>query len=223
MGFERKCILGFDCCAVINNEFSSLSCHNQSDNKIIGISLLPVYSIYTKEPEKDQLSELSFSRCFKSILTKDQCIRLRLFAFRSGNFHSDIEHLSKIKKRIDPNSQKIDIIVYDGDIYNFLNKLDECDFFIGMRYHASLFAYLMEKPQIICDYMGKCKSLATDIGVFPNAIVSLDEIEQEKFCGKIQDLLTNPSNYRGKIPICERIKRTKIMFEQLGEIYDKSP
>jgi polysaccharide pyruvyl transferase WcaK-like protein len=222
IGFEEKSILGFDCGAILANKISSHQ-QNQTKYKILGISLLPVYSIYTKDPEKDLLSELYYSRCFNSILTKNHSIRLRLFAFRSGNYHSDIEHLMRIMQRIDLNSQKIDIVVYDGDIFKILNKINECDYFIGMRYHASLFAYLMGKPLIICDYMGKCKSLAMDIGVFPSATVSLCEIEKEKFCEKILALLKNPTDFYAKIPICESIKSTKRMFETLGDIYDKSP
>ena len=219
LGFGEKCIQGFDCTATLIEASPVLSgvAHHQSEQRIIGVSLLSVYSIYSNDVEKDINIVKSLARCLESVLLNDNSIRLRLFAFRTGMRHSDVPPLEALMKNMNVRPDAIELVHYDGDVRNFLSSIEECDYCVGMRYHASVFAYLLHKPQIILDYMGKCKSLGRDIAIDEAAIVPITKILAPEFCGKIQSFLLNPDQYIANYPVHSAKMRTEKMFEKLEE------
>jgi len=219
LGLSEKCVLGFDCAATLIKASPILGkvpqC--QREQRIIGISLLPVYSIYSDDVEKDASMVRSFAHCLESVLIKDNSICLRLFAFRTGTRHSDVPILEALTREISVRPDDIKLVQYAGDVNSFSNSIGECDFFIGMRYHASVFAYLLHKPQIILDYMGKCKSLGRDIAINDAAIIPITDILTSGFCGKIQAFLSNPDQYIANYPVHSAKMRAEMMFEKLEE------
>jgi len=219
LGYNNNCIHGFDCTATLIEENLDIGSYstNPRNQKIIGISLIPFYEIYTNNNKNDLEIVRSLSICLDSILKQDKDIKLNLFAFRSGSKHSDVPILEALMKNINYSRDAINIFHYAGDIDIFLKLISDCDFFIGMRYHASLFAYLFNKPQIILDYMGKCNSLGRDIAINPNAIVSINEIWTLGFCDKIQSLLINPDQFIANLHVDSAIMRANKMFDNLGE------
>jgi len=219
LGFGEKCVQGFDCTATLIEASPVLSgvTHPQSEQRIIGVSLLPIYSIYSNDVEKDASIVKSFARCLESVLLQDNSICLRLFAFRTGTRHSDVPILEALIKEIKVRPDAIELVQYTGNVSKFLTLLEECDFCIGMRYHASVFAYLLHKPQIILDYMGKCKSLGRDIAINEAAIVPITDILTSGFCDKIQAFLSNPDQYIANYPVHSAKMRTEMMFEKLEE------
>jgi polysaccharide pyruvyl transferase WcaK-like protein len=219
LGFRGKCVQGFDCAATLVEASATLGevTHHRPERRIIGISLLPVYSIYLDEVEKDTNIVKSFARCLESALLKDNSIYLRLFAFRTGMRHSDVPLLEVLMKDINVRPDAIELIHYDGDVNKFLSSIKACNYCIGMRYHASVFAYLLHKPQIILDYMGKCKSLGRDIAIDESAIIPIADILTPRFCDMIQSFLSNPKQYVANLPVHSAKMRAEKMFEKLGE------
>jgi|LFRM01.1.fsa_nt_gb polysaccharide pyruvyl transferase WcaK-like protein len=219
LGFSEKCVQGFDCTATLIEASPVLSgvTHRQSEQRIIGVSLLPVYSIYSNDVEKDVSIVKSFARCLDSVLLNDNSICLRLFAFRTGTRHSDVPLLEALMKNINVRPNAIELVHYDGDVRNFLSSIEECDYCVGMRYHASVFAYLLHKPQIILDYMGKCKSLGRDIAIDETAIIPIADILKPGFCSKVQSFLSDSDRYIANLPVHSAKKRAEKMFEILGE------
>lgn len=219
LGFGEKCIQGFDCTATLIEVSPVLSrvAHHQSEQRIIGVSLLSVYSIYSNDVEKDINIVKSLARCLESVLLNDNSICLRLFAFRTGMRHSDVPLLEALMKNINVRPDAIELVHYDGDVRNFLSSIEECDYCVGMRYHASVFAYLLHKPQIILDYMGKCKSLGRDIAIDETAIIPIADILKPGFCSKVQSFLSDSDRYIANLPVHSAKKRAEKMFEILGE------
>jgi len=219
LGFSEKCVQGFDCTTTQIQTISTINglSKRSYNQKIIGISLLPVYSIYSNDVERDANMVKSFAKCLESLLQKDNSINIRLYAFRTGTKHSDVTLLEALMKNLNVKLGAVELIQYDGNVTKFLNYMKECNFFIGMRYHASVFAYLLNKPQIILDYMGKCKSLAHDINIDDTAIIPISEIVNPEFCKKIESLLISPSKYLPNLPVSEAKMRAKEMFEKFGE------
>lgn len=219
LGFGDKCIQGFDCAILLIKEGSVLKeiSDFHYNKKIIGISLLPVYGIYSNDLEKDIQIVKSFAKCLGTMLKKDNSINLRLFAFRAGTRHSDVPLLISLMNNINAHSDSIELVQYEGNIEKFLKSINGCDLSIGMRYHASVFAYFLHKPQIILDYMGKCKSLGRDIGINEMAIVPVSNILTPSFCSKIQSFISNPVHNMANLPIHSAKMRAVMMFDNLEE------
>jgi len=218
LGFYKKCMQGFDCtAAMIKPKMKFNVGFQQNNRKIIGISILPAFTIYSNNAEKDMTIAKSLASCLNKILQNNNSLRIHLFAFRTGTKHSDIQLLNVLIGELKAPLDGIKLIQYDGNVEKFLNLMDECDYYIGMRYHASLFAYLLNKPQIILDYMDKCNSLGQDIVIEEAAIIPILNILKPEFCSTVQSLIRDPSKYRAMLPVHTAKMRAGKMFSNLDE------
>lgn len=173
LGYDKKCILGFDCSLPF---IESMTEYPHTMRNIIGLSILPAYGIYSKKPSLDTRVVISLSASVQKLMMEFPSLQLRLFSFHGGGKDSDEPIVRELNSHLGKYSDKIQIIYYNGDIIEFLSKIKECDIFIGMRYHSSLIAYILKKYLIIIDYMGKCRSLAKDIHQKNEYILSINEI-----------------------------------------------
>jgi polysaccharide pyruvyl transferase WcaK-like protein len=93
------------------------------------------------------------------------------------------------------------LIPYNPDPRQMLAQVGQCDAFIGMRYHACLFAYLGNVPLLIIDYHPKCQALAQEIDLPPQAVISLPEILDGQFQERWNNLLNSPKSFRGTLSV----------------------
>lgn len=210
LGFGFKCFKGFDMAAGL---FKPDYYVKENNCRILGISLLPFYSIYSKHPNYDKILINELSECIKKLLIEDEELQIKLFAFRTGKMHSDNQILDEISKKLD-SSTRIIKVTYMGILSEFITELCECNAIIGMRYHSLLFSYFLKKPIIAIEYMGKCKSLAKEIKLPNEAIVTLSDVKMPLIYEKARKMLSNPNNFKGKLPIENAIKGAKYSYNQ---------
>lgn len=212
LGFKKKCFLGFDVTASL---FAGPQSPIYKKDKILGISILPYHTIYEYCPLKDDQIIANFESCIRQVFSFDKELKVAFFSFRSGKIDSDEEILLKISNNLDEYHDRINMITYSGDICQFLLEINTCDYFIGMRYHSSLFAYLSKKPLILIDYQQKCQNLAKEIVLPKKSIIELDDLKSNILYNKIEDILLNPNEFISPIPIEEMINKVNTMYEYL--------
>jgi polysaccharide pyruvyl transferase WcaK-like protein len=219
LGAGEKCVQGFDCsAALIKRRLALMGTESEkNDRMILGISLLPVHDIYSNDMGKDDDIVQSLAMCLKSIIRDDESIIVRLFAYRTGQRHSDLPLLADLQKNTHAQVDRIELVQYDGDIGGFLGSVEECSYCIGMRYHASVFAYLFNKPQIILDYMGKCRSLGKEIALNDTAIIPISHMVLPQFCNRVRSFLLEPGRYLADLPAGVAMMRTESMFDSLND------
>ena len=192
--------------------------YNNRSNNVLGISVLPVYSIYSKTPEKDDLIVKGFSISIKRILKENKNIKIKLFEFRSGKIHSDGPILTEISNNLCEYSDRVKLISYNGNIINFLKELNECTRFLGMRYHSVLFSYLLNMPLISVEYMEKNEFLNYDINLPIDSVVKLDNFNSSMLYEKINKLLINPQDFTAKLPLNNALKYNEEGFNFLDNL-----
>jgi len=222
LGFSDKCFKGFDVAIGLLEDFKN---DNEAikdyDNEehILGVSLLPFHEIYYNNPQKDDHLLNEIYKSLKRVLEENKNLKIKLFAFRSGNKHSDEEILGKLKNRFLEDSHNlgcvnVETVVYDGDIMKFISDLSQCSSFLGMRYHSILFAYCLNKPFIALDYMKKCKSLTRDVNIADKAVISLEDIDSFKLYYNLNEMLSVPDKYRAKKPVEDFKKLNRNGYEE---------
>jgi polysaccharide pyruvyl transferase WcaK-like protein len=92
-----KCFKGFDVTASL---MKYIDYDNNSSNRVLGVSVLPMYNIYSKTPEKDALIVKGFSISIDRILKEHKDIKIKLFEFRSSEIDSDGPILTEISNNI---------------------------------------------------------------------------------------------------------------------------
>lgn len=220
LGFKEKCFLGFDCTGLLLEDIKKLNsdANKQKKKKIIGISCLPAYSEYMKNPSKDKEMIKDIVESIKPILKNRKMMEIKFFSFNNGQKSSDKNLIINLKDQLKEFSDKLEIVEYNSNITSLLSEISNCDAFLGMKYHSILFAYLFNKPLIVVGYLGKCNSLAKSIKLPDHAFLSLEEVHSTKFCKTIQDFLNDSSKYRSVLPQKEALKLTKDMFRQVAEV-----
>ncbi len=220
LGFENKCLLGFDIASLLLETIPESDRININNNdQVIGFSILPVYSIYSKTPDKDISLVNVFSKNIGQLLKQNKNYKIKLFAFRSGKRHSDVKIIEDISEKLEEYSKRVSLVIYNGEITDFLYEINECSAMVGMRYHSLLFAYILQKPIIAIEYQGKCRSLAQEIRLEDGALLSLNEISYNTLLDAISQVL-NSTGCTQKRPVDESLCMAKEIFNVLEPLQE---
>lgn len=169
---EKKIGLSFDL-ALKTSEDLKKKKEERKNNKIIGISLLSYYKIYEKDSKEDENLINSLSSLLNQIAFKNYNVKFYLYEFHGPGLSSDLPILLKLEKKI---KKPTTIIRYSNHPEIFLKNIDRSDFFISMRYHSCLFAYLRNIPFLAINYHRKIRDLILDIKYSKKNIINLNDI-----------------------------------------------
>lgn len=177
-------------------------CHNKTGNKILGVSILPFFSIYHNNPEKDMLMVNEIANALKKWILADKKNVIYIFTFKGRSKEDDVQITKILEDKLNQDD-RVKLIPYKKDPLDSFTLISCCDAFIGMRYHSCVFAYLSNIPLLIINYFQKCGSLAEDTGLTSSALISPDDILNGKFENYLENLLKKPGDFRARLPILE--------------------
>lgn len=195
LGLKHKIKLGFDLSALIESPPSN----SNSEKNVLGMSILPFFEIYHDQPEKDILMINEIEKSLKGWL-RDEMNVIYLFTFKGSSKEDDVKITNMLKDKFEE-TDRVKLIPYQEDPLETLALISKCDYFVGMRYHSCLFAYLTGIPFIIVNYFKKCESLAEDIGMNSNTLINPFEILKGEFELYFNHLIENPENFKADRPI----------------------
>jgi len=203
MGYENKLELSFDLAALLfcNKKLEDKKLDN--NKKILGISLLPFFEIYKRQNKNDDLLIKEIGKSLNQWLIQNRKNYVYIFEFKGGSRSDDVAISKQLKEQL--LDGRVKYIEYNKDPSNTLASINLCDYFIGMRYHSCIFAYLTNKPMLIINYFHKCEALANDIGLNPVALLSPYDIINGDFNRNFNDFLNNPKKYLPTLPIKQSI------------------
>jgi len=217
LGYSKKCNETFDLATGLLN--GSFETDNKNKKfKTLGISLISAYEIYYGDAEKDNLLAKEIANSIFKLLQDNKIVEVKLFAFRSGNLHSDEKLLNVLSDSLTMSFNRVINISYEGDVLKFLSEISQCDGFIGMRYHSLIFSYILEKPFISINYMEKCKNLTKQINLSNDAILELDEVKSASISKKLEAMVSYPNKYKAKKPVMDAIELEQRSFCVLEDI-----
>jgi polysaccharide pyruvyl transferase WcaK-like protein len=184
----------------------------ETKNNILGISLLPFYEIYHDKKELDQLVVKKIAASLNKWLKNSSKNKIRLFIFKGESRSDDLAITQFLKTKL-INPEKVEIVPYNSNPMKTLSMFNECDMFIGMRYHSCLFAYATKTPLLIISYFQKCTALAEEIGLSERAVLNINEVLDGNFEEYFEDIQTNKDSFIAKLPISIAKKRAKAYFD----------
>lgn len=204
--------LSFDLAVLL----SILNKPQETDENIVGISILPFYEIYHGKKYLDRLLVEKIANTLNEWLKEDSKNKIRLFVFKGESRSDDLKITQYLKTKI-INSEKVEIVHYNPNPMKTLSMLNECDIFIGMRYHSCLFAYVTKTPLLIITYFQKCTALAEEIGLPKIAVLTIDKVLNGKFEEYFKNIQSNKHSFMAKLPISKSKKRVKNDFKYIFE------
>ncbi len=166
---------------------------------ILGVSILPFYSIYYNDKVKDNIFICKISEGLKQWLNEDPEGLIYLFVFKGKSKDDDVFATEELLRLL--GHERVKIIPYNPNPIEVLEKVSECTAFIGMRFHACVFAYISNIPLLIISYARKNDSLANDIGLDDCAILHLDNILKGEFNKYVEHLQRSPEKFMPSLSI----------------------
>ncbi len=201
----NKIKLSFDLSALLKPRKSC----NKTENKILGISILPFFSIYHNDPTKDMLMVNEIANALKKWLSTDKKNMIYLFIFKGKSKEDDVQITKILEEKLNE-KERVVLIPYKNNPLDSLALFSCCDAFVGMRYHSCVFAYLSNIPLLIINYFQKCGSLAEDIRLTSAALISPGDILKGKFEDYLKNILKNPGDFKAKLSTVEARNMAKM-------------
>ncbi|MFB2623822.1 polysaccharide pyruvyl transferase family protein [Methanothermobacter sp. KEPCO-1] len=160
---------------------------------LLGVSAMPYFRIYGGDEKKDELLVRAFADAIRSWLALDDENTARLFIFNGREPNDDRRISMRIAREV--NDDRVRVEDYRPDPRETIAAVASCDAFVAMKFHAALFAYLNDVPEIIVEYAAKNRALVEDAGFGRNAIIDLDDVCNGELSGRVEDLYRNPEDY----------------------------
>jgi len=216
LGLDKRTSLGFDFSALLEPEPATSSSSSPKDKRVLGISVTPVFEIYQGNKEKDLLFVDLISQGISQELSQKSPWEVWLFTFKGESRFDDFAITRMLQEKLKP-LKYTRLIPYNPDPRQMLAQVGQCDAFIGMRYHACLFAYLGNVPLLIIDYHPKCQALAEEIKLTENGVISLPEIMKGQFAERLSYLMRSPDKFRAALPLNEAKAGAKAALKGIKE------
>jgi len=204
-----KASLAFDLSVLISSGRNGINIQKDIEKKkILGISVTPVFKIYYRSKEKDFIVVNEISKHVNDWLKREPNSEVRLFVFHGDSKDDDTSITRLLYKKLYPSS-RIKIVPYEPNPQKMITQVGQCKYFIGMKYHSLVFAYVNRIPLLVIKYHPKCYAFAEEIGLKKNAILSLEEILDGQFGKHFNNLLEYPNNFIPILPVDIAKKRAK--------------
>lgn len=200
LGLAGRTSPAFDLSALLEPEPATSSSTSPKDRRVLGISLTPAFEIYQGNKEKDSLFVDLISQGISQEFSQKSPWEVRLFTFKGESRLDDFAITRMLQEKLKP-MKYTRLIPYNPDPRQMLAQVGQCDAFIGMRYHACLFACLGNVPLLIIDYHPKCQALAQEIKLAENSVISLPEIMKGQFAERLGYLRRSPDKFRAALPL----------------------
>ncbi len=207
--------LSFDLSALIPEVEQRYSRSTQDGINILGVSILPHYSIYEHDPTGDIHLLQEMAKALNRWLRENDSRRLKIFIFRGLSKEDDcsiahcLAHLIRLPQ--------VEVVPYNPDPNCTLAEVKKCDAFVSMKLHSAIFAYLAGLPQLVVAYLPKCLSFAKEIGMQEIAIISMKEIMQGKLFSMLNDLVNSSNFYMPSLTLKDSITRTHLGLNHIKE------
>jgi len=217
---EKKVIKGFDPSVFLFRLTPPLGSSKCIQPKVLGCSILPYYSIYEKNPTKDDLVINSLAQAIGLWLSEDPAREARIIVFRGPSKEDDYEVSRRLLDQL-PKDRRVALVPYASDPQHMLRQVMECDLFIATRFHSILFAYLAGLPMIVLSYHPKCKYIAKEIELPDKAILPIKFCtDAEKIASWLRAMSEKPDEFIAALPIDRAIVQAETILKELKKLVE---
>jgi polysaccharide pyruvyl transferase CsaB len=175
--------------------------HAPRPGKVLGVSLLPYARSLGGDAESDDRAAVGLARALAETLRRHPDWRVTLFEFFAHREYGDAHVLRTVERELaDP--ARVTYRPYTGDFLAVFAEMRACQAFVGMRFHSCLLAHLAGVPCLMLAYHPKSESLATRLGLHPDAVAPLPVLHDARALGsRLDALLTDGAKFRPAVAL----------------------
>lgn len=201
---QKRVVAGFDTVALLETEWkkNTVPCNNIIKN--IGFSITPAFLNNRLTPEEIEGLAKIIVRNITSVMMSVRTIKIHFLVLNTDSTVGELNLIHQIKQQLLLDVtfvNRVELIMYDGNLSDFLSQFSELDAIICCKYHSIIFSYLFEKPMIVLGYHPKNVALVDDIALPKRAFLSFDDIVDGKLRLVLLELLRNSEQFKAKLPV----------------------
>jgi len=174
---------------------------------VIGVSLVPYYTIYEGAPEKDQAVAQAIGEALVRLAGVNPEVRIRLLTLNGNVQISDREILEQVESLLPPHT--VERVAYDQDPRKLLRAVKTCNAVIGSRLHAQVFAFLANRPLIGLAYHVKNRAFQVEVSYPEGAWMDLHTLDGSKLKEALTALRETPDQFRAAIRLEDAVDRAR--------------
>lgn len=215
---KKEPIRSFDLATLLLSDRIAKPKHLDSKPKTLGISILPYFKIYKNDHYRDLILIDKISEALIKWLKQDENNNICIYVFKGSSNDDDVQISELLFNKLNQ-ANKVSLIPYNYNPEAALQSVSKCSAFIGMRYHACLFAYILGIPLIVVDYFLKCRALAQDIGLSEMGIISIEDILKGKLSHNLEKLDEDPNMHIGTLSLDSASILVKLGLNVFDKVY----
>jgi polysaccharide pyruvyl transferase WcaK-like protein len=171
-----------------------LTVASNPNRKVLGISVLPFFQIYYNNDNLDKEFLIHLAYGLTNWLENDPQSYIYLFVFKGKSKNDDARFTEKLKSFFYTDS-RIKIIDYNKNPLITLSNVAECNYFIGMRYHSCVFAYIANIPFLTINYAQKNQFFVLDYKIPKKSTIEINDILDNSYLLKLDEFQKDPYSF----------------------------
>ena len=184
------------------------------ENGVLGVSVRKKIPRNTKDAYAQYCENIA--KVAESYLKKDPNNKVRFLALSKGVYDDEAVAQDIIGKCSEDNRHRIECVSFAGDVNSYIEDMQKCQRMICTRFHALVFAILLDKPFVPIIYEEKMDRL-------------LNEIAYTGIRLRYEDFLDSDEIWKGFLErnighgaLCQYLKKADVFFKEVDRILDNA-
>ncbi len=186
------------------------------DRPVLGVSTNAFFQAAYRDPERDLVVHGIIAEALNAIMAAHPDLLVKFLCFHRGP-RQDLWAARHLREHLHEPERTI-VFPHGDDPREMLAEVAACDFLLGFRLHAAIFAYLARVPMIALDYHPKVAGFAEMIDLPGEALVPITQLTPSLLTERLTALIAGTIAGAG-VPVAESMAAARRNFELLaGEL-----
>lgn len=188
---------------------------HRSQRPVLGVSTNAFFQAAYRDPERDLEVHGVIAEALDALMAAQPDLLVKFLCFHRGP-RQDLWAAQHVRAALRHPERTI-IFPHADDPRETLAEVAACDFLLGFRLHAAIFAYLSGVPMLALDYHPKVAGFAEMINLPDEARLSLAELGAPVLAERLMALIAGELPL-ARVPVAESVAAARRNFELLAGV-----
>jgi len=174
---------------------------DSTDETVLGVSVTPAFKKLEGRPGRDDDLVSAVAEAIDDPVIRDNVDRVVVYAFHSGSYNDDLSMTNELAAAIEGLPTNIE--TYEDNPIEFIAATGATDYFLGMKYHSLVFAYLNVTPTLAVSYHPKCRWFHEYVGHDQGTVLDKETVADDGVGGRLRGMIENPTQFTSEMPVEE--------------------
>jgi polysaccharide pyruvyl transferase WcaK-like protein len=187
-------VVAFDTSVLLNGPE-----RDSTDETVLGVSVTPAFAKLEGRPHRDNELVSAIATAIDDPAVRDHIDRVVVYAFHTGAYNDDLSMSHALTEAI----EGLPTVVkpYDDDPVEFVEATGAADYFLGMKYHSLVFAFLHGTPTVAVSYHPKCRWFHEYVGFEQVSVLDKETMVEDGVGDRLRSLVEDPTEFTAEMSL----------------------